>query len=579
MASKTIDIRLGSKFDGSGISAALSGLKRLTRGATDIKTAFGMVFSSVRQVFSGIGKVLSSAFHYETQTRQFKTLIGDIDEAKRHMEDLKELGNTPPFSLDQFAAASRSLMVMTDGVLGYKKSLEMIGDAAAATGKPIEEMGHAVGRLYAFIRDGQPLSRAVTELRNMGAITPEVAQKLQDLQKAGASNIEIWAEVEKQLKRYSGAMKEVEETGEGLMGAIKSRWDNMVRSLGETFSDTAKGGLTELLDKVKELDEAGHIQKWAHSALEYLEEFKGGLVAIWGPLQKVAGTVWKLMSTPSRVLGGGIGSFVGTLSGGGGLWEAIKRGAAGAKQGFVDVWDLDGAQAAEDESYRQEVVKRKAEKKAKAEAEAAQKAAEEEKRIQDALAEGDRKRAEKAAKEEAQAKEKAEIAAAQAAAKERERLERELHQKRMDDLREEINAQKEIANGLRTTAAAAQSEFDRAFGLFRDPAQAAAARADEESYRKDLDRLHKTASRYGGKWRIDELSALMAAGDTQGVSDTLASWRKSRSFTPEVEAMVRASAAERTKTTTEDELRKIEANTADLANKLDELLTVKGGAY
>ena len=68
----------------------------------------------------------------------------------------------------------------------------------------------------------------------------------------------------------------------------------------------------------------------------------------------------------------------------------------------------------------------------------------------------------------------------------------------------------------------------------------------------------------------------MSRGDTQGVSDTLAQWRKSSKFTPEVEAMVRASAAEQTKTTVEDELRKIETNTADLSAKLDELLKVKG---
>ena len=57
-------------------------------------------------------------------------------------------------------------------------------------------------------------------------------------------------------------------------------------------------------------------------------------------------------------------------------------------------------------------------------------------------------------------------------------------------------------------------------------------------------KVHRDARGYGGKWRIDELSRLMSAGDTQGVSDTLAGWRKSRGFTPQVEAMVRASAAE-----------------------------------
>ena len=137
MADKRINITLGSKFNGSGFSAAMKSIRDLTRGATDIKTAFDIGLGAVTRAFGALKTVVGSAFKFESQTTQFKTLIGDIDEAKAHMADLKALGDTPPFDLDQFAAASRSLMVMTDGVLGYKKSLEMIGDAAAATGKPI----------------------------------------------------------------------------------------------------------------------------------------------------------------------------------------------------------------------------------------------------------------------------------------------------------------------------------------------------------------------------------------------------------------------------------------------------------
>jgi len=162
-----------------------------------------------------------------------------------------------------------------------------------------------------------------------------------------------------------------------------------------------------------------------------------------------------------------------------------------------------------------------------------------------------------------------------AAAKERERLDREAHQRRMAYLRKEIDAQKEATAPLKTVAAAAKSEFDRAFAMYRDPSRAAAEIGEEKAYQKDLDRLHRDARRYGGKWRIDELSRLMSAGDTQGVTTTLNEWRRSKSFTPEVEAMVRASAAEKTKTSAEDELRKIEKNTSGLAAKLDELLRMK----
>ena len=183
------------------------------------------------------------------------------------------------------------------------------------------------------------------------------------------------------------------------------------------------------------------------------------------------------------------------------------------------------------------------------------------------------------------------------------RLDVEAHERRMAQLKEEQEAEQRNAEVQRSIASAAQSEFDRAFAMYRDPSHASAEIGEEKDYRADLDRLHKDARRYGGKWRIDELSALMSRGDSQGISDTLAQWRKSKSFTPEVEAMVRASAAEQTKTTAEDELRKlndktsslasdiktltetisteksdlsaINGNTANLSNKLDELLSVK----
>lgn len=235
-------------------------------------------------------------------------------------------------------------------------------------------------------------------------------------------------------------------------------------------------------------------------------------------------------------------------------------------------------------------------RKANAEMDAKEKAEAEDKKAAE-----EREKAEIAAAQAAEERQKAEIAAAQAAAKERERLDREAHQKRMADLRAEIAEQTRSAGSLKAVAASAQSEFDKAFAMYRDPSRAAAVIGEEQDYRNDLDRLHKDARRYGGKWRIDELSSLMAAGDTHGVSDTLASWRKNKSFTPEVEAMVRASAAEKTKTTAEDELRKvnaelerlsssmeslasernsklgdIERNTSGLAAKVDELLSVKG---
>ena len=137
-------------------------------------------------------------------------------------------------------------------------------------------------------------------------------------------------------------------------------------------------------------------------------------------------------------------------------------------------------------------------------------------------------------------------------------------------------AQNDAQSAASKRASDAQAEFDRAFAMYRDRDLAERTIAEERDYAADLKRLQRDARRYGGAWRIDELAGLMSAGDTQGVQARLEQWRKSRSFSPEVEAMVRATAADRTRTTAEDELRKIEANTAGLADKLDELLAMKG---
>lgn len=187
---------------------------------------------------------------------------------------------------------------------------------------------------------------------------------------------------------------------------------------------------------------------------------------------------------------------------------------------------------------------------------------EEEERKRDEMAEKAAEAARKAADEELKARQKAED---------------ELHKQRLANIKAEMDARKAAASEAEKTVAAAKSEFDKAFAMYRDPERAKSEIAEERDYSGDLKRLQKDAARYGGKWRIDELASLMAAGDTRGQAAKLEEWRKSRSFTPEVEAMVRASAAQETRTVAEDELRKLNATVANTQKMLGQLLTMKGG--
>ena len=479
---RKIDIKLGSKYDGSGVSAAMKSLKRLVHGATDIKSAFEMGFGAIRKAFGALKTIVGSAFKFETQTIQFKTLIGSIDKARAHMADLKALGDTPPFNLDQFAAASRQLMVMTDGVLGYKKSLQLIGDAAAATGKPIEEMGHAVGRLYAFIRDGQPLSRAVMELRNMGVLTPEVAQKLQDMQKAGAKTTELWEEVEKALNRYNGAMKATEQTGEGMMGAIESRWDSVVRNFGQALEEEAKGGLKGVLDQMKEIEEDGTLAVWA-------EKVKSAVAAVanaFKSLAPVVSNVWKGIVGTFDAVGSELGRFAGAISMGE-FADAFGGIGTETARAFTEAFDLDGQGAMKDAETKAKAMAAAAEKAAKEKAAEAERAAAEEARKVAALEEGQRKIEERAAAE--QAEKIAEIH--KQALEDRDRLEREYAAKRDEYVRENAERAGRYAVGVSEKGELIYKTITEAAAKASAAAKAAEFDASEvgKTYLKDLQAL------------------------------------------------------------------------------------------
>lgn len=528
---------------GSAISSALSKLKSFATGVgrnlVNIQAGFQMMAGFVQRAFAQLKK----AFAFETMTVQFKTLIGSMDEARAHMQMLQQLGDTPPFSLEQFAAASRSMMVMTDGALGYKRSLELVGDAAAATGQPIEALAHEVGRAYAIIRDGQPLTRATMSLRNMGVITPEVAAKLDDLQKSGATNAEIWAEFERSLGKFNGAMEETAQTGDGLTGAISSQWDKAVRTVGQSFSGAAKRGLGRLLEKLKQLNDDGSIAAWADMAVkklgEVVEAAKGvgsALNWVWEKsglsdayhigMGTIKGDAYMVARLASGIYyGEGVknslksavseSSEVFNREAVKGHWlnKAAQAGYLGSggtaaieannEQAARDRWEFD--ETRKRKRKKQEVEEKKAqEEQARREQEARERI---EKQFAEAQAKQDQKRAEEEAEKEAEEyakaydkymsevekeEERARVELERAIAKERERLwkaDLKAHEQAYRD------AQTDEA-GARSRLMDAQAEVQRAWGWYRNKdslaAQIEEEKADAEAqrqYEKDFAKL------------------------------------------------------------------------------------------
>ncbi len=310
-----------------GVKSAVDRIKSMAsdvgKNLMNIKAGFDMLASGLRTAGKLIAGTMAASFNFEKISNQFQTLIQDVDVTKAHMADLREMAKTPPFGLEEAAAASRAMMVMSEGAIGYKESLTLVGDAAAATGKPIEQVGEAVGRAYAIIKDGQPITRATMQLRNMGVITPQVAAEMEAMQKAGVGNIEIWQKLEAEIGKYKGAMEATEQTGQGMIDAIKGEWDDAVLTFSEALSDTAKDSMAALLNKMREISSDGTLEVWAERVAKAVRT----IAASAQEVGKALSAIYKYSGLSDTVAAvAAVSSAAGTLAGGG-SWSDMAREA------------------------------------------------------------------------------------------------------------------------------------------------------------------------------------------------------------------------------------------------------------
>ncbi len=257
--------RISNSFKKMG-SAVSNSLKHPVQTMMRFKGAL----LSVAAVAATFAITVKKAFQFESLTVQFSVLFKDMEKAKLHMEELKAFSGATPFQLEDIAKASRSLHVFTDGVLGSVASLGQIGDAAAATGNNIKELSFWVGRAYSSISSGRPFGEAAMRLQEMGVLGGEARTKMEDLQKAGASNAEVWAVLTDAMDEYNGGMKTLAETGDGLISTLKDNWTLALAEIGEAFAGSAKGGITEMIDSLKKLREDGSLAEWATIAVQKL---------------------------------------------------------------------------------------------------------------------------------------------------------------------------------------------------------------------------------------------------------------------------------------------------------------------
>ncbi len=230
-------------------------------GFAAFTTAAGAVGKLALEMFNGIKAAVAYNAGIEQQTIAFKTLLGSMDLAQARMASLVQFAAATPFQLPEVVKASRLLQTLTDGALATDKGLRMVGDAASAVGAPFEEIAMWAGRLYAGLKDGEPVGHATMRLTQLGLISGETKQRLEDMANSGALGAAKAMQVlEATFAKTGGAMIQQSTTLSGLWTTMK---DTVSQSSGEWFKPLTDG-LKEALKVALQLQGALPSDKGIH---------------------------------------------------------------------------------------------------------------------------------------------------------------------------------------------------------------------------------------------------------------------------------------------------------------------------
>lgn len=237
---------IGNSFKGlSGMMGKALPIAGLVGGVGGIAGALTIAFSAI-----------DKAADMETLEAAFAPLLGGADNAKARIQELAKVAAETPFELPEIARASRVLETLTRGALSTGAGLRMVGDVAAGTGAPFEELAMWVGRLYDGLQSGRPVGEALMRLQELGIVSGDVRGRIEALQKSGAAGDAVWAEAEAALGRFSGSMERQSKTWAGKLSTLRDNVNMLMAAFGTPIIDSLKPFLDMAITRIDSLKSA-----------------------------------------------------------------------------------------------------------------------------------------------------------------------------------------------------------------------------------------------------------------------------------------------------------------------------------
>lgn len=282
-------------------------------GIGGIAGALGVAMSSITQ-----------AAEMESLETAFAPLLNGSEAAAARIKELAAFAAATPFELPEIAQASRVLEVLTKGALATGDGLRMVGDVAAATQQPFEEISMWVGRLYDGLQSNRPVGEAMARLQELGVVSGVVRGRIEALQKSGAAGPDIWNEAATALNRFAGSMARQSSTWNGKLSTLRDSIKSVMVAFGTPLIDALKPVLDVAIARMDLLKiKAAEFGESIKSAVNYLRAgfSTGQLIPLVATSLEAA-----MISAVNKLHAGFVGSVAFLNSSLGGIMKGIVNG-------------------------------------------------------------------------------------------------------------------------------------------------------------------------------------------------------------------------------------------------------------
>jgi tape measure domain-containing protein len=275
-------VRIGA--DTRDLNKSLGKVQRNMRSMTSNFTKLGTSMTkAITLPLLGIGAMaVKSAADLEKMETSFISLTGGVEEAAAMMKQLNEFTAKTPFQIDAVATSARQLIASGTGIAEVNEQLQFLGDIAATTGNPINEIAAIFAKVNA---------KGKVELENLNQLAERGIPVFEGLAKAtgllpselgaGAVSVEQFNDFLKGLSEEGGfAEGAMERLSQTASGKFSTAMDNL-KLAGAALAEDLLPVISDLLDIVVDL--AQEFTKLSPETKKIILLI-GGMAAAIGPL-------------------------------------------------------------------------------------------------------------------------------------------------------------------------------------------------------------------------------------------------------------------------------------------------------